>query len=129
MPLAGISPYRSSTPIGSIAREDTSISAQSGFDSCMSRYPSGLRVKNSLRLFWCPWQEAVTGFRLLAYNPRPRLAPSRSVLRFLRPKQNRIRMRHLFWCPWQESNPHQRLRRALLYPLSYKGKNILQSIG
>ena len=26
-------------------------------------------------------------------------------------------------CPGQESNPHQSLRRALLYPLSYQGKS------
>src|SRR3989344_9644570 len=31
-------------------------------------------------------------------------------------------------CPWQESNPHQRLRRALLYPLSYKGIIIQRNI-
>src|SRR3990167_11334881 len=30
--------------------------------------------------------------------------------------------------PWQESNPHQRLRRALLYPLSYKGIIIQRNI-
>src|SRR3989338_468167 len=25
------------------------------------------------------------------------------------------------WCPWRESNPHQRFRRPLLCPLSYRG--------
>ena len=27
-----------------------------------------------------------------------------------------------YLCPWQESNLHQSLRRALFYPLNYKGR-------
>ena len=47
--------YSFSTPIGSLIREDTPSSAQSSFDSCPSRYPSGLgHTKISFTNFCAP---------------------------------------------------------------------------
>ena len=38
-----------------------------------------------------------------------------------RSEANLSNLQFLFWYPRRESNPHQDLRRVLLYPLSYGG--------
>lgn len=56
-----------------------------------------------------------------------RLEPIKSVAAQRRIKD--LYSKSSLMCPRQESNPHQRLRRALLYPLSYEGNLAVRGEG